>query len=214
MHDRNGNVLKSGDVVLVEAVVTQVSPGDDYCNVTIKTVDGRRPDVAKETISAINTGVVTLFRSAAVAALLVALLVGLSGCESANASVVTEADRAAAAADLAYIAAADAGPVWRPVDDVATPIDREVPALPATPSRLVPITVAIDDGGRPAIDVGILPTCLGWSCGSRDDADDDRRRPIREAIAATGRTVAAGGRVVQRAQPVRRIGGFLFRRNG
>lgn len=153
-------------------------------------------------------------RLAAVALLLVVCCVGLSGCQSANASIVTEADRAAAAADLAYIAALDAGPVWRPVDDVATPVDRDVPALPATPSRVVPITVAIDDGGRPAIDVGILPTYSGRSCGSRDVADDDRRRPVREALAVTGRTVAVGGRVVQRAQPIRRVGGFLFRRNG
>ncbi len=151
------------------------------------------------------------FCLAAVALALVACCVGLSGCQSANASIVTEADRAAAAADLAYIAAAEAGPVWRPVDDLATPID---PAPVVTPSRVVPITVAIDDGGRPAIDVGILPTCSGGSCGSRDVADDDRRRPIREALAVTGRTVAAGGRVVQRSQPVRRVGGCLFRRNG
>lgn len=164
-----------------------------------------------------NGNAETIVSAARLSLVALALVVGccvLSGCESANASVVTEADRAAAAADLAYIAAADSGPVWRPVDDVPTPIDRDVPALPATPSRVVPITVAIDDGGRPAIDVGILPTCSGGSCASRDDADDDRRRPIREAIAATGRTVAAGGRVVQRAQPVRRVGGFLFRRNG
>lgn len=60
MHDRNGTELKVGDVVMVEAIVTQLQPNDDYCNVNLETVDGRRPDGAKETISAINTGVLVL----------------------------------------------------------------------------------------------------------------------------------------------------------
>jgi len=64
MHDRNGNPLKKGDIVLIEAEVEDLSPTDDYCNVTLKTTDGRRPDGQVETIHAINTGVVLLSRSA------------------------------------------------------------------------------------------------------------------------------------------------------
>lgn len=64
MHDRNGTPLKKGDVVLIPAVITDLSPGADYCNVSLKTVHGRRPDEAKETISAINTGVLVLHESA------------------------------------------------------------------------------------------------------------------------------------------------------
>jgi hypothetical protein len=60
MHDRNGTQLKKGDVVLIEAVVTELYTGEDYCNVSLKTVDGRRPDGLKETVSAINTGVLVL----------------------------------------------------------------------------------------------------------------------------------------------------------
>lgn len=60
MHDRNGNALKKGDKVLIEAEITQLSPGEDYCNVTLVTTNGRRPDGSKETISGINTGVLLL----------------------------------------------------------------------------------------------------------------------------------------------------------
>lgn len=60
MHDRNGTELKVGDVVMVEAIITQLQPSDDYCNVNLETVDGRRPDGSKETIHAINTGVLVL----------------------------------------------------------------------------------------------------------------------------------------------------------
>jgi hypothetical protein len=58
MHDRNGRTLKAGDVVLVPAVIKELSATEDYCNVTIVSVFGRRPDDMKETIHAINTGVV------------------------------------------------------------------------------------------------------------------------------------------------------------
>lgn len=60
MHDRNGTPLKKGDIVLIEAEITDLHPNEDYCNVSLKTLDGRRPDGAKEHISAINTGVMTL----------------------------------------------------------------------------------------------------------------------------------------------------------
>jgi len=60
MHDRNGTPLKKGDVVLVSARITDLSAGEDYCNVQLETLAGRRPDGNKETISAINTAVVVL----------------------------------------------------------------------------------------------------------------------------------------------------------
>ncbi len=47
-----------GDAVLIPAVVVELSSsGDDYCNVTVETQIGRRPDGQKERICAINTGV-------------------------------------------------------------------------------------------------------------------------------------------------------------
>lgn len=58
MHDAKGRPLKVGDKVRVDATVTQLNEGtEDYCNVSIETVFGRRPDGAKEHMSAINTGV-------------------------------------------------------------------------------------------------------------------------------------------------------------
>jgi hypothetical protein len=62
MHDCNGTPLKAGDVVLIEARIVELHPGDDYCNVTVETLVGRRPDGAHERISAINTGVLTLYQ--------------------------------------------------------------------------------------------------------------------------------------------------------
>jgi hypothetical protein len=57
MHDRNGNKLEVGDRVLIPARVTQLTPGEDYCNVHLETTVGRRPDNQPERITAINTGV-------------------------------------------------------------------------------------------------------------------------------------------------------------
>lgn len=57
MHDAKGRPLKVGDVVLIPAKITSLSPGDDYCNVSAQSVFGRRPDGAKESFGAINTGV-------------------------------------------------------------------------------------------------------------------------------------------------------------
>lgn len=37
-HDRNGQLLKVGDRVLIEAEVTSITPSEDYCNATVKTV--------------------------------------------------------------------------------------------------------------------------------------------------------------------------------
>jgi len=57
MHDRIGRELKVGDTVVILATVTDLSPTPDYCNVSLDTVYGRKPDDAKETIGAINTNV-------------------------------------------------------------------------------------------------------------------------------------------------------------
>lgn len=65
MHDRNGSTLKKGDIVLIPAIITDLHGGEDFCNVSVETVHGRRPDGHKEQISAINTGVLVLHESAA-----------------------------------------------------------------------------------------------------------------------------------------------------
>ena len=57
MHDAKGRPLKVGDRVLMPANVAELHPGEDYCNVGIKSAFGRRPDGIPETCGAINTGV-------------------------------------------------------------------------------------------------------------------------------------------------------------
>lgn len=61
MHDANGTLLKIGDRVLIPATIVQISEGtEDYCNVTVETDLGRRPDSAKDRFAAINTGQLVL----------------------------------------------------------------------------------------------------------------------------------------------------------
>lgn len=55
-HDKNGAELKVGDRVTVEFTVESISPGTDYCNVTLKSVEGRKPDGMKECLTG-NAGV-------------------------------------------------------------------------------------------------------------------------------------------------------------
>jgi hypothetical protein len=62
MHDRNGTELKKGDIVLITAEIMDLYAGDEYCNTSLRTVHGRRPDGAQEHIGAINTGVLTLLQ--------------------------------------------------------------------------------------------------------------------------------------------------------
>lgn len=57
MHDARGRSLKVGDKVILPAIVTEVFATEDYCNVAIESIEGRRPDGMKERVSAINTGV-------------------------------------------------------------------------------------------------------------------------------------------------------------
>lgn len=57
MHDAKGRPLAKGDRVIIPATVAELYAGDDYCNVSVETELARRPDGAKERVSAINTGV-------------------------------------------------------------------------------------------------------------------------------------------------------------
>lgn len=59
-HDVHGRLLKVGDRVLILALVTHLDEGEDYCNVSLESVYGRRPDGLKEQFSGINTGVLQL----------------------------------------------------------------------------------------------------------------------------------------------------------
>jgi hypothetical protein len=56
-HDVKNQVLQVGDRVLIPAIIKELHAGEDYCNVTLETEHGRRPDGLKEQIYAINTGV-------------------------------------------------------------------------------------------------------------------------------------------------------------
>lgn len=49
-HDRKGNLLKAGDHVLIEATVKDVQAGEEYCNVTLETVEPMYPGDSKSTI--------------------------------------------------------------------------------------------------------------------------------------------------------------------
>lgn len=64
MHDRNGTPLSIGDIVLVPMKITSLTPTDDYCNVSLKSIMGRRPDGQPETVGAVNTAVVVLYEKA------------------------------------------------------------------------------------------------------------------------------------------------------
>lgn len=61
MHDAKGRELKEGFNVLIPARITSLQAGEEYCNVSVESLYGRRPDGAKENISAINTGVLLRF---------------------------------------------------------------------------------------------------------------------------------------------------------
>jgi len=57
MHDAKGRDLKVGDSALIPVRIKQLHATEDYCNVSAESLYGRRPDGAKETFGAINTGV-------------------------------------------------------------------------------------------------------------------------------------------------------------
>lgn len=63
MHDANGTPLKVGDKVMIPCEITYLSESTpDYCNVTVQTELGRRPDGHKESFSAINTAQLVLIQ--------------------------------------------------------------------------------------------------------------------------------------------------------
>ena len=65
MHDVNGTPLKIGDTVNMTCKITSLSEGsEEFCNVSVETVHGRRPDGQKERFSAINTGQLVLVERA------------------------------------------------------------------------------------------------------------------------------------------------------
>jgi hypothetical protein len=57
MHDARGRILKAGDKVLIVGTIKELFATEDYCNCSVRTAFGRRPDGQLENISAINTGV-------------------------------------------------------------------------------------------------------------------------------------------------------------
>lgn len=156
-------------------------------------------------------------RNAAACLLLLAALLCLpflSGCQSANGAVLTDADRATAAADLAYVSIADRPTVWQPIDDA-----KPAPAPQPSPRPFtVENAVAINDGKASRVivapvEISYEDACADGSCATYGEGFGDRpRRPIVRAVGATGRAVGAVGRAINRARPIRRIGGFLFRR--
>lgn len=60
MHDANGTALKVGDVVYIPAVITELNGFENHCNVSVKTLLGRKPDGQREYFKAINTGLMLL----------------------------------------------------------------------------------------------------------------------------------------------------------
>jgi len=49
-HDKNGQQLSVGDDVLIRATVTNVSAGEEYCNVNLETVEPMFPGEHKTPI--------------------------------------------------------------------------------------------------------------------------------------------------------------------
>lgn len=54
-HDVNGTRIEVGDEVIVRCKVTQISPGEDYCNATLETVEPMKPSGTPYTIT-LNAG--------------------------------------------------------------------------------------------------------------------------------------------------------------
>ncbi len=64
MHDKNGTILKENDIVLIPMRIKQLSATPDYCNCTLESLYGRKPDGEKERVSAVNTGITILYERA------------------------------------------------------------------------------------------------------------------------------------------------------
>ena len=63
MHDLNGTPLKVGDRIKIEYVITSVSPGPDYCNISAQSLHPRKPDAQPEHFSG-NSAVAVLEKAA------------------------------------------------------------------------------------------------------------------------------------------------------
>lgn len=156
-----------------------------------------------------------LFEGFALLALGLFLAVACSGCSSADAGVLTDADRANVAAELAFVSIDDGGSgvVWKPLDDRPTPAPDPSPAPRPFTGR------AVDISNNPSNRTIVAPVeihyaddvCSDGSCSSGEFGDRPRR-PLVRGAAGVARGVGFIGRVVNRARPIRRIGGFLFRR--
>lgn len=48
-HDAHGNLIVPGDEVLIRYRVKSVSPQEGFCNCQLESINGRKPDGAKET---------------------------------------------------------------------------------------------------------------------------------------------------------------------
>ncbi len=51
MHDRKGNPLSVGDHVVIEATVRDLQAHDEYCNITVETVEPMYPGENKSAIT-------------------------------------------------------------------------------------------------------------------------------------------------------------------
>jgi hypothetical protein len=60
-HDKHGNKLNSGDIVIVRFTVKDVYDGTDYCNLSLETVDPMYPGENKTALT-LNTQQVELER--------------------------------------------------------------------------------------------------------------------------------------------------------
>lgn len=49
-NDKNGALVKVGDTVIVPCVITSITEGTEYCNVTMETVEPMYPGDSKNTI--------------------------------------------------------------------------------------------------------------------------------------------------------------------
>lgn len=59
-HDKYSQKLKVGDEVIVRFIIKTLDEGEEFCNMTLQTTAGRRPDFKKETWNTVNTAVAEL----------------------------------------------------------------------------------------------------------------------------------------------------------
>lgn len=64
-HDRHGNYLKPGDVVIIRAKVKYITPQNEYCNCCVETVEPMPPYPTGSNITNINTNQLELVKEPA-----------------------------------------------------------------------------------------------------------------------------------------------------